>query len=330
MSSSSSLTLAQACANLLISTKHVGKKNNGLLAVWPEANTQGAWDMGFTPRENLPEVLEGADALIIAGADPVGDGIVDDLSGKFLLVQELFLTETAAQADLVLPVLAVTEKSGSYTSGERRVQLFEAALPAQGECLADFEIAGKLGEALGLNMVQGSAEDVLKEIIKSQPNYESLTLAALREAPEQQPFVAKEALSYTGTVFKNTSGVGVQLPVEAEKTEMSQEKISLTKIKFGKGLIAVPVTRLYDQGIMVRSSEVLHPRLLTSQLIINPTDAEKAGLTSESQVKISFGKRIFEVVVDLDQSVPEGIVLVPRSMGILLVGPENAVIKAVK
>jgi len=349
MSYSSSLTLAQACANLLISTKHVGKKNNGLLAVWPDANTQGAWDMGFTPRENLPEVLEGADALIIAGADPVGDGIVDDLSGKFLLVQELFLTETAAQADLVLPVLAVTEKSGSYTSGERRVQLFEAALPAQGECLADFEIAGKLGEALGLNMVQGSAEDVLKDIIKSQPNYESLTLAALREAPEQQPFVAKEALSYTGTVFKNTSGVGVQLPVEAEKTEMSQEKISLTKIKFGKGLIAVPVTRLYDQGIMVRSSEVavpvtrlydqgimvrssevLHPRLLTSQLIINPTDAEKAGLTSESQVKISFGKRIFEVVVDLDQSVPEGIVLVPRSMGILLVGPENAVIKAVK
>ena len=81
---------------------------------------------------------------------------------------------------------------------------------------------------------------------------------------------------------------------------------------------------------MVRSSEVLHPRLLTSQLIINPTDAEKAGLTSESQLKISFGKRIFESVVDLDQSVPEGVVLVPRSMGILLIGPENAVIKAVK
>jgi len=311
MSYSSSLSLAQACANLLISTKHVGKKNNGLLAVWPEANTQGAWDMGFTPQENLPEVLEGAEALIIAGADPVGDGIVDDLSGKFLLVQELFLTETAAQADLVLPVLAVTEKSGSLTSGERRVQLFEAALPAQGECLADFEIAGKIGEALGLDMFQGSAEEVLKEIIKSQPNYESLTLAALREAPEQQPFVAKESLSYTGTVFKNTSGVGVQLPVEAEKTKISLEKISLTKTKFGKGLIAAPVTRLYDQGTMVRSSEVLHPRLLTSQLIINPTDAEKAGLTSE-------------------QSVPEGVILVPRSMGILLLGPENAVIKAVK
>ena len=330
MSYSSSLTLAQACANLLISTNHVGKKNNGLLAVWPEANTQGAWDMGFKPQENLPEVLEGAEALIIAGADPVGDGIADDLSGKFLIVQELFLTETAAQADLVLPVLAVTEKSGSFTSGDRRVQLFEAALPAQGECLADFEIAVKIGEALGLELVPGSAEKVLKEIIKSQPNYESLTLAALREAPEQQPFVAKEALSYTGTVFKNTSGVGVILPVEAEKTEIPLEKISLIKTKFGKGLIAVPVTRLYDQGTMVRSSEVLHPRLLTSQLIINPTDAEKAGLTSENQVKISFGKRIFEAVVAVDQSVPEGVVLVPRSMGILLVGPENAVIKAVK
>ncbi|MCJ7717816.1 MAG: NADH-quinone oxidoreductase subunit NuoG [Anaerolineales bacterium] len=330
MSYSSSLTLAQACANLLISTKHVGKKNNGLVAVWPEVNTQGAWDMGFAPRENLPEVLTGAKSLIIAGADPVGDGIVNDLSGKFLLVQELFLTETAAQADLVLPVLAATEKSGSFTSGERRVQLFEAALPAEGECLADFEIAGKLGEALGLNMVQGSADEILKEIIKSGPNYESLTLAGLREAPEQQPFVAKEALSYTGTVFKNTSGVGVQLPVETEKTEISPGKITLPKTKFGKGLLAVPVTRLYDQGIMIRSSEVLHPRLLTSQLIINPTDAEKAGLSSESLVKISFGKRKFEAVVDLDQTVPEGVVLVPRSMGVLLRDPENADLKAVK
>ncbi len=330
MNFGSSQILVQACANLLIKTNHVGKTNNGLIAVWPEANTQGAWDMGFKPVENLPEVLKGAETLIIAGADPVGDGIVPDLKGKFLLVQELFLTETAAQADLVLPVLAVTEKSGTFTSGERRVQLFEPALPASGECLADHEIAAKLGQALGLEMIQGSAEQVLEEIIKHQPDYASFSLAALCEVPEQQPFVDKEALSYTGTVFKNTSGVGVQLPVAAENGKIPLERFTLPQKSFGNGLIAVPVTRLYDQGIMIHTSKILGPRLIKNQLIVNPIDGEKAGLSAGSRVDISLGERTYEAAVDLDQKVPEGVILIPRSVGIPLDGPENAALKAVK
>jgi NADH-quinone oxidoreductase subunit G len=330
MNFKSSQILAQACANLLIKTNHVGKKNNGLIAVWPEANTQGAWDMGFKPQENLPEVLKKAETLIIAGADPIGDGIIPDLDGKFLLVQELFLTETASRADLVLPVLAITEKSGTFTSGERRVQLFESALPASGECLADYEIAVKLGLALGLEMIQGSAEEVLEEIIKYQPDYASLTLAALREVPEQKPFVSKEALSYTGTVFKNTSGVGVQLPVAAENTKIPLEKFTLLKNSFGNGMLAVPVTRLYDRGIMIRTSEILGPRLIKNQLIVNPIDAKKAGLSADSRVDINLGKRTFEAAVDLDQTIPEDVILIPRNMGILLDGPEKAVLKAVK
>jgi NADH-quinone oxidoreductase subunit G len=330
MNFESSQVLAQACANLLIKTNHVGKTNNGLMAVWPEANTQGAWDMGFKPVENLPEALKGAETLIIAGADPIGDGIIPDLKGKFLLVQELFLTETAARADLVLPVLAVTEKSGTFTSGERRVQLFEMALPASGECLADHEIAAKLGEALGLEMIQGSAEQILEEIIKHQPGYASLSLAALREVPEQQPFVAKEALSYTGTVFRNTSGVGVQLPSAAENGKMPLEKFTIPQKGFGDGTLAVPVARLYDQGIMTRTSEILGPRLIKNQLILNPTDAEKAGLSAGSRVEISLGERTYEAAVDIDRKVPVGVILIPRSMGIPLDGPENAVLKAVK
>ena len=96
----------------------------------------------------------------------------------------------------------------------------------------------------------------LEEIIKHQPDYTSLTLAALREVPEQQPFVAKEALSYTGTVFKNTSGVGVQLPVSAENSKIPLNKFTLPQKSFGNGMLAVPVTRLYDRGIMIRTSEI--------------------------------------------------------------------------
>jgi len=81
---------------------------------------------------------------------------------------------------------------------------------------------------------------------------------------------------------------------------------------------------------MIRTSEILGPRLINTQLILNPIDAEKAGLSAGSQVEISLGERNYKAAVDLDQKVPEGVILIPRSMGIPLDGPEIAVLKAVK
>ncbi|MGH2524080.1 MAG: molybdopterin-dependent oxidoreductase, partial [Anaerolineales bacterium] len=88
-----SSALAQACANLLIATHHYGRPNNGLVAVWPHNNTQGAWDMGVRARD-LSQPMEGATTSWIVAADPVGDGLVsaEELRTTFVVVQELFLT----------------------------------------------------------------------------------------------------------------------------------------------------------------------------------------------------------------------------------------------
>ena len=67
-----SQALAQACANLLVETNHVGRPNNGLLAVWQRANDQGAWEMGFEVADDLAKSLKGKSVYIV-GADPVGD-----------------------------------------------------------------------------------------------------------------------------------------------------------------------------------------------------------------------------------------------------------------
>ena len=70
-----SAALAQACANLLKASKHVGQANTGLIAVWPRNNTQGAWDLGVTPSGRpLAEVVQGAEALWLVGVDPLGGG----------------------------------------------------------------------------------------------------------------------------------------------------------------------------------------------------------------------------------------------------------------
>jgi NADH-quinone oxidoreductase subunit G len=322
-----SRALAQACTNLLIKTKRVGKKNSGLIPVWPGANHQGAWDMGFEPLEDIGFALYRAESLIIAGADPVGDGLIEDLSDKFVLVQELFLTETADQADLVIPVLAATEKSGTYTSGERRVQRYEAALSPPGDCLADYVFAAKLGEALGMELPL-SSEEILVAITENFPAYSPINLGALRESPPQWPPVSKEALSFTGTVVKNGSGIGCQLELVGNSRDLLQKEIDSPEIRSGSGILTVPVTRLYDQGIMIRTSEVLGPRLNQNQLFLHPELAEKMGLSDQAKAVFQLRDNKYQVTCQLDPTAPLYAVLIPRSMGIPLGEPGFVEIKA--
>lgn len=323
-----SQALAQACANLLIETGHTGRANNGLVGVWPRANTQGAWDMGFRPPQNLMDAFTGKKALYLAAADPVGDGLVDDLSDSFLVVQELYLTETAQQADVVFPAKAVTEKAGTFTSGERRVQRFEPVVPASGEALEDFAIASKVGKLLGLEMPNGSAAAVLEQITKQTPDYADITLSGLREVTEQWPKVITREYSFVGTVYENTSGMGMQLAPFAERAKVNSSEVLAVNGEMSDGLRAVPVTRLYDQGTMVRVSDVLQPRLLSPRVFLHPEEADTRGLGDGDEVALILDGNSYQLALSTDMHVPSGVVLVPRSLGVPLTGPVDVELTA--
>ncbi|HEX9012131.1 MAG TPA: molybdopterin-dependent oxidoreductase, partial [Anaerolineaceae bacterium] len=120
-----SAALAAACARLLEQTGQLGKPNSGLVAAWQHCNDQGAWDMGLRPAADLSAKVSGAQALLVAAADPAGDdpALAQAVENAgFVVVQELFLTETAKKANVLLPAQPFSEREGSYTSGERRVQ----------------------------------------------------------------------------------------------------------------------------------------------------------------------------------------------------------------
>jgi len=321
-----SSALATACASLLVNTKHVGRANNGLIGVWPHANDQAAWELGFEAEANLAKMLKGK-VVYIAAADPAGDD--PDLAAalkeaKFIVVQELFLTETARLADVVLPAQAYTERDGSFTSGERRVQRFYPALPPRGESRADFAITAALANELGIELEGGSAARVMDRLAASTKAFEMMSFRRLAEVTEQWPLVGRGELYYGGTTYENKQGLGVQLVPGTTTPSASPSGGSLLRPDEEQWL-AVPVTRLYDRGITVRTSELLRQRIDGAIILLNPEMAKTLEVEAGGQVELN-GNRL---EARLDASVPASVVLVPRSMGIPIHTPVAAKLKKV-
>ncbi|HNJ14293.1 MAG TPA: NADH-quinone oxidoreductase subunit NuoG, partial [Anaerolineales bacterium] len=211
-------SLASACATLLKDTEHVGKPNNGLVAVWERVNDQGAWEIGFRPEPDLEKALKGK-AVYIVGADPVGDdpALAKALKGaKFVAVQDILETATTEIADVVFPAQAYTEREGTFTSGERRVQRFYAAVPVKGDAKPDFAITSQIAKQMGV-ILEGSSASVVFDILShSVESFADLSYAKLAETHGQWPIVGRGDLYYGGTTYENTQGLGVQLVPTAQ------------------------------------------------------------------------------------------------------------------
>jgi NADH-quinone oxidoreductase subunit G len=209
--------LAAACAELV--KGRAGRPNNGLVGIWPRANDQGAWELGFKPAVDLVKMLKGK-TVYVAAADPAGDDpkLAEALKGaKAVIVQELFLTGTAKLADIVLPAQAYTERDGSYTSGERRVQRFYPAVPAISETKADYAITALIAKELGLGLESQSVSLVMDKIAASIPAFTGITYGKLAEVTEQWPIIGRSDLYYGGTSYQNSQGLGVHLGLAGDK-----------------------------------------------------------------------------------------------------------------
>lgn len=183
--------LASALANLTILTGKLGKEGCGVLCMGEKNNSQGAVDMGLYPSNglNASQIVDGCSAgsiktLFIAGENPVSSypdhaKITSALAKlDFLIVSELFMTETAAMADVILPACSFAEKEGTFTSVDRRVQHFKPAIRKIGQSRSDFEIFSSLIGRLG-GKAPASPEAVFTEISSSVTGYSGMTYASL-------------------------------------------------------------------------------------------------------------------------------------------------------
>ncbi|PWH17973.1 MAG: NADH dehydrogenase (quinone) subunit G [Anaerolineae bacterium] len=327
-----SQALAQACANLLLLTNHVGRPHNGLIAVWQRPNDQGAWELGWRPSPELREAMGKASALYLVACDPAADDPGLPLTPDFLVVQDLFLTATAKLAHVVLPALPFTEREGSLVSGERRVQRYYPAIPARPGARADFAIIGQIGKQLGMDLEDRIASKVMLRIAAEVPAFAGITYTTLAHAPEQWPIIGRADLYYGGTTYENQQGIGVQLPNGVERGE--QLTLSwpalVTLAHHGEGYLAVPVTKLYDGGSTLMASHLLDQRRVGSVIWMHPAEASQNAVQDGEFVHLQIGEASAIATVQLDEQVPQGVILAPRSTGIPLHEPRLVQIKVVE
>jgi NADH-quinone oxidoreductase subunit G len=337
--------LAEACADLV--KDRAGKTNNGLVGVWSTPNQQGALEMGFASCHDLVSELKDKTVYIMA-ADPAGDDpqLAEALkTAKCVIAQDILETETTKLADIVLPAAAYTEREGTYTSGERRVQRFYPAVPAKPGTKADFALIAELAnlsrgtrEKCGVELEGRSPLLVMNQIAASEPAFSGLSYAKLAEVTEQWPIIGRSDLFYGGTGYENKQGLGVvpeskvsrlslqsQAPYGDDKTLESRLRPKEDE------LFAVPITKLYDNGTTVAPAKLLKAHIERfNGVFVNPATAEKYGLLIGGQAAVSLDGVEVATRVFADESISTGVVLIPRSFGIPIKEPVAVTLTAIE
>jgi formate dehydrogenase major subunit len=227
---------------------------------------------------------------------------------EFLAVQDLFLTETARWADLVLPGCSFAEKSGTYANTERRIQLAEAALDPPGNARRDLDILIELSNRLGLETTWSGPEDVMREIASVTPSWRGLTYQKLKGAGLQYPVLTPES---KGTAFlfndsfPTADGRALFVPVEY----VAPEELPNAEYPF----IMNTGRQMYHwhTGTMTRRSTGLDSREPVPVVDINPRDALELGVCEGDTVRVSSRRGSMLIGARLSDRQARGQIFIP-------------------
>jgi formate dehydrogenase alpha subunit len=287
------------------------------------ANVAKAWgvaelpaEVGLTVVEMTNAAAEGKlKALYIMGENPmVSDPDINHVrhgleSLDFLVVQDIFLTETAQLADVVLPSACWAEKDGTFTATDRRVQIIRKAIEPPGEAKSDWEILCALGKELGAGGLFpfASSGEIFEELRQVTPSYAGITLERLnRPQGLQWPCPTED---HPGTpilhVQQFTRGRGkfhaIHYKAPAEEPDAEYPFILTT----GRTLFH------YHTRSMTGRSPSLDSEMPEGHLEINPLDAAKLGIVDGDVVVVSSRRGAIETKAFVTEQVGEGVVFMP-------------------
>lgn len=251
--------------------------------------------IALTPGLTLMEMVEAANsgaikALYIMGENPVynlpDSNYVKSSLGtlEFMVVQDIFMTETAQMADVVLPSLGWAEKDGTYVNLERRMQRITKAVNREG--MEDWRILTELGKKMGLKAQYAASEDIMAELAEISPLHEGVTYVALGDG------IPYNSAAHVG---KLKSG-DWPLPAPWVPSGKNDIYLMLDKDKFHSGTIS-------------RQSKALNSIYEKPYARISPGLAKKQDLTEGDTVIIRSDKGQLTLPVKIDKVAPEHVVL---------------------
>jgi formate dehydrogenase alpha subunit len=336
-----------ALADLALITGNYGRPGTGVNPLRGHINGEGFGDMGPVPvfypgfkgvnEENarlfegywgvkdLPsqagmtymDMVEKCSVLYIMGANPMVSApdtnrVKTMLEEKdFLVVQDIFMTETTELADVVLPAATWVEKGGTTTEVDRRVQRINKVVEPPGEAKPDWKILCELAQIMGFQekFPFSSPSEIFEEIRRCVPQYSGITYDRLKQAGGIQWPCPSEDHPGTDTMFVEkfgtSDGLGHLQPVEYKSpAELPDKEFPYI---FTNGRIMFH----YHSGTMTRKTERLTNEVPTALVEINSDDAKEKGIKNGERVTLESRRGQITAVARLTDNIGKGTIFMP-------------------
>ena len=228
---------------------------------------------------------------------------------EHLVVQDLFLTETAFYADVVLPASAFAEKSGTYTNTDRRVQLGRPVLPPPGDARQDLWIIQQIGQRLGLPWNYAGPAEVFAEMAMTMPSFKNITWERLQRDgavtyPVDGPEVPGNDIIFK-TGFPTATGRAKIVPANIRPPD------ELPDMEYPMVLSTGRVLEHWHTGSMTRRAGVLDAIEPEAMVFLSPRELQRLELEPGDLLRVETRRGAIEVKVRADSEVPVGMVFMP-------------------
>jgi len=228
---------------------------------------------------------------------------------EHLVVQEIFPTETAFFADVVLPATAFPEKTGTFTNTDRRVQLGRLALPPPGDARQDWWILREIARRMGLDWSYEHPRDIFAELRSVAPSLRGISWERLeREGAVTYPCDAEDQAGHEvlfGEGFPTRSGRGKLVPAEVLPPDETPDDEYPMILSTGRLL------EHWHTGSMTRRAAVLDELEPAAIALLNPRELSRLGVEPGGYVRVSSRRGAIELMARSDRDVPPGMVFIP-------------------
>ena len=257
-------------------------------------NITGMYIEGENPAMSDPDLQHAREALAML---------------DHLVVQDLFVTETAFHADVILPASAFAEKVGSFTNTDRRVQIARQVVKPPGDARQDLWIIQEIAKRMGLDWNYSGPADVFHEMTQLMPSLKNITWERLeREGavtyPVDDPFKPGNEIIFT-TGFPTESGRGKIVPARVTAPD------EIPDAEYPMVLSTGRVLEHWHTGSMTRRSGVLDSIEPEAVAFMSPKDMRRLNVWPGDFIRLETRRGAIEVKVRSDRDVPENMVFMP-------------------